>query len=204
MKRPPLLADHHLVFAMERAWLTRGPLRNYTPVKLGSTRENDIYRADGKLYIKHVGVEQVVWFKDAPPQHDGRGPVFHLHNLGLTDIGYVPKCLTAIEERLRDLSDNQDEKVIGLPEKRGKTYDKIFGDVAISLDTLNFGGRDFTGLHVEAPVLEIPFGREGRLSDNLFVYAYNVLMLPCFKMALDKPQPTRDTWYEFVGGSSSI
>lgn len=187
MKRLPSLADHQLVFAMEQAWLTRGPLRNYTRVKIGPNKENDIYRTEGKLYVKHLGIEQVAWFEDEESQKDRRGPFFHLHNLSLAEEKYKDNCLRAINDRLQGISD-----------ERRKTLDKIFGDIVISCDNQKFRGADFVGVHVYAPVLQIPLGKEGRLSDNLFVYAYNIIMRPCFRIALNQQQPPNDTWYEFI------
>lgn len=198
--KPLRLSTDDLALKLANAWRTRGPLRNYAKQFFGSDNQHDIDRDKGIVFIRHFNIEQFFWFKEKPSfnvareseQKEKKFPYgFYVHNPEL-NADEISKIEEKIKKRLEE----------GISSDQRKQFYKIFGEPIVEQGEIEFRGMKYSGIVIKTPIVELPTGIAGKLSDNLFSYGYNIISLPAERVARirigqDASDVKKGIWYDF-------
>ena len=187
-KREPTFTTDNLISKLLDAWKTRGPLRSDSNPRMGRSKD--------RALIEYLKIDHVLWFEEekSATQHDGAYSLrrsFFDHIWGSDEINM---------ERVRSFVISRLE---GLSQERRKVFNNVYGGLTFGFETNEYKKEKYSGVLIKAPVVKIPVGRQDRLSDNLFEYAYNVITLPATRALIPEAnQVDNDVWYKFFGNEN--
>lgn len=187
-ERPlPRYTGAHLADGM-RSFLRSGPLGSYTDKSVGFDRTHDVDMSEGRVLFRYFGAVQVIEFKE---EKNGVGKTSfncHVYNIG-TNSAEQDKVREYIGKRLDGLSQVQKTRVA-----------RVFGGELAPLveqGQVKFRGEDKDGVVVRIPIPELPRGKHGSLSGDLYEMIFNAFMLPANRVMIHQQCPRGDVWYRF-------
>lgn len=173
----------HLADELKRVWKTQGPLKGFLDGSLGKNKPQDLDMCEGMVFIRLYGASQILYFEETKNKHGEPEYTFCVHNLGINSE-QREKVTSYIENRVSELS-NQGKKKL----------DEIFDKPQVEAAEITFRNEKLRGILVKVPLKKLPRGKEGHLSNELFMLAHNVYARPSFNVILGLPPPK--TWDDF-------
>lgn len=168
-------------------WLMAGPLLMNGPKFAKPGAEGVRVDEKGNIVFKHYNKAQVHSYG-----YDGLRRYLTIVACGLEDET-IPVVQDMIGKRLQGIPSRYRHKaklIFDLPPivaHRGVEADKEF----------------YEGVGIEVPISRVPQGTHGGLSDNLYIYTYNLFSLPMFKLAWGGEWKDFSAWYDFSGPERS-
>ena len=184
-KEKPYFEGHELTRRLEEAWRTRGPMRGFSDRQLRCGNAS-IELDGGKVRTSYYDVEQILWFShERIRSEDSRNLdySFSVHTVGVLDH---EKLSGAISRRI-NLA----------PGSMSAQFNDLFEMHFVSNISLEFKKEQYSGPVVTARIKDLPFGKNAGLSDRLFEQAYNMIVLPAWKLAKANEETRPNVWYDF-------
>jgi len=182
-KREPKLTPYHLIDGLQR-WIVSspdGPLHGKELME--NFGVNYLEKQGLDLFIRVGGVEQILTFKASSLQPQKATKYignFSVHTIGVSGE-HIDGLQKAIEARQTKLERGEQMEQGGHREPwifSRRTYSRIFGTLRFEPWEVVFKEDNYKGVRVTITSIRIPLGHDGRLSDNLFIYAEKGIIKP--------------------------
>ncbi|OIO81056.1 hypothetical protein AUJ84_01800 [Candidatus Pacearchaeota archaeon CG1_02_32_132] len=175
MREPAQLASE-----MEH-WYRTNRLGN---TKLAGGSANSVDRYKNRVLIRVANQTQILGFRKYSSGESGNECVAFFAFCPNVDGDHIGKITRAMDTQLEELASLRVNEEGTKKTTQRNVYDSIFEKHSIQMETLEYRGHVFDGVLVEAPIKELPFGKRGRLSDNLFEYSWRGVVRPTFRFAV--------------------
>ncbi len=166
------------------SWKTKGPFRN--------TTKPEIYQSGDKVFTELLDIPHILWFEELRSGTEKPGSI----QLKRYFYDYVLSTGSQNIQKIQEFVTLSNKNV---PSDKKSVY-PIYGNCEFNFESRVYKGygkdEEQRGVLIKAEINHLPLGRKDHLSDNLFEYVFNGIVLPATRAVTRDSLPV-SSWYRF-------